>query len=267
MFVFRHSMDLIAPLPDKYDNMEMYDETPIILRHFKEKLKIANQGGDNDLYERKCKWHKRKLMEEKNQKSNEEFLKDLSSRRLAIMTTFYVGYIVNHLPGGLLAERYGAKIVLAIALLVSAVLTLITPLMVKRYGIDGLLVLQFLMGLSQGPVFPAISCLMCHWIPPQERGSMVTTVLSSGHIGILVINLLFGTLVTTIEWSYIFYAIALGTLLWFIGFVSFNVFVLFIQISNVNILSRSSIALMNRSRIPILMPQNCTICKKVYPHL
>lgn len=217
-FVFRHSIDLIAP-HQNYLNIDTFDEKPKMLRNLKKKLKFAYQG-DHSLYQRKCEWHKRKLLEENNQKRNYKFIKDLSSRRFTIMTTFYVGYIVSHLPGGLLAERYGPKIVLAIALLISAVLLLITPAIVRRYSIDGLLVVQFLMGLSQGPVFPAVSCLMCHWVPPQERGSLVTIVLSSGHIGVLAINLLFGTLVTTIEWCYILYAIALGALLWFVVFVS-----------------------------------------------
>ena len=218
-YIFRHSIDLIAPHQNYINIIDTFDEKPKMLRDLKEKLKFAYQG-DSNLYQHKCKWHKHKLMEVKNQKRNYKFIKDLNSRRFTIMTTFYVGYIVSHLPGGLLAERYGSKIVLAIALLMSAVLLLITPTVVRRYGINGLLVVQFLMGLSQGPVFPAVSCLMCHWVPPQERGSLVTVVLSSGHIGVLAINLLFAALVTTIEWCYILYAIALGTLLWFVGFVS-----------------------------------------------
>lgn len=50
-----------------------------------------------------------------------------------ILSSFFVGYIVTHIPGGLLAQQFGGKYVMAIGIFVSALLTLVTPVTVQ-YG-------------------------------------------------------------------------------------------------------------------------------------
>lgn len=66
-----------------------------------------------------------------------------------ILSAFYYGYIVTHLPGGMLAERFGGKYSLGFGVLSTAVFTLLTPWTVSIGGATGLIVLRVLEGLGE----------------------------------------------------------------------------------------------------------------------
>lgn len=48
-----------------------------------------------------------------------------------ILSSFYIGYVLTHVPGGIIAERYGGKWTLSLGILSTAVFTVLTPLAVK----------------------------------------------------------------------------------------------------------------------------------------
>lgn len=48
-----------------------------------------------------------------------------------ILGSFYIGYIVTHLPGGLLAEKNGGKYALSLGILSTAFFTVIIPPVVR----------------------------------------------------------------------------------------------------------------------------------------
>lgn len=50
-----------------------------------------------------------------------------------ILSSFFVGYVVANIPGGLLAEKYGGKWVLSIGTLLSAIGSITTPHVIS-YG-------------------------------------------------------------------------------------------------------------------------------------
>lgn len=47
------------------------------------------------------------------------------------MASFYVGYVITHVPGGILAEKFGGKWTLSLGILSTAIFTLLTPLAVE----------------------------------------------------------------------------------------------------------------------------------------
>ena len=47
------------------------------------------------------------------------------------MSSFYWGYAITHIPGGMLAEKFGGKYTLALGILSTAIFTLLTPLAVE----------------------------------------------------------------------------------------------------------------------------------------
>jgi MFS transporter, ACS family, solute carrier family 17 (sodium-dependent inorganic phosphate cotransporter), other len=61
-----------------------------------------------------------------------------------------------HVPGGVLAGKYGGKYVLSLAVLSNAIFTLLTPVMVNWGGANALLTLRALEGICGGPTFPGI---------------------------------------------------------------------------------------------------------------
>lgn len=49
-----------------------------------------------------------------------------------ILSSFYVGYILTHVPGGILSARVGGKYTLLLGVLVATVFTLLTPVAVRN---------------------------------------------------------------------------------------------------------------------------------------
>ncbi|EDV31720.1 uncharacterized protein Dana_GF14413 [Drosophila ananassae] len=135
-----------------------------------------------------------------------------------VVVAFYVGYIITHVPGGRLAEQYGGKWVLGVAILTSAVLTLLTPAAVRRGGPYVLLCVRLCVGLCEGPCFPAVCALLAQWVPEQERGLLATCVLSGGEIGIIMVQLVSGLVLAEQDWPVAFYLVGTGAVLWFLGF-------------------------------------------------
>lgn len=50
-----------------------------------------------------------------------------------ILSSFYWGYVITHLPGGIIAEKFGGKYILSFGILATAIFTLLTPLIID-YG-------------------------------------------------------------------------------------------------------------------------------------
>lgn len=71
-----------------------------------------------------------------------------------ILGSFYYGYVLTHVPGGMLSERYGGKWLLGLGLLSTAICTIITPVVVKAGGASALIGLRIVEGL--GEVSPSI---------------------------------------------------------------------------------------------------------------
>lgn len=63
------------------------------------------------------------------------------------MGAFFYGYLVSQIPGGLLAEKYGGKWVLAGFFGLSTLATLLTPL-AARLNYVALIILRVLVGIG-----------------------------------------------------------------------------------------------------------------------
>lgn len=99
-----------------------------------------------------------------------------------ILSAFYWGYVITHLPGGYLAERFGGKYTLSLGILSTAIFTLLTPVVVEAGGPTWLIVLRVLQGLGEGTTFPALSALLAMWIPLNERSKLGSLVFGGGQV-------------------------------------------------------------------------------------
>ncbi|EDW76163.2 uncharacterized protein Dwil_GK14811, partial [Drosophila willistoni] len=135
-----------------------------------------------------------------------------------VIISFYAGYMLTHIPGGRLAERYGGKWILGSAILLAAILTLLTPSAVRVGGPSALVAIRLLIGLCEGPTFPAVSAMLAQWVPEQERGFLGSCVLSGGEIGITLLQLVSGLVMAEQDWPVAFYVVGGGAVIWFAGF-------------------------------------------------
>ena len=137
-----------------------------------------------------------------------------------ILSSFYIGYIITHIPGGLLAERYGGKWVLSLGILSTAIFTILTPVAIQEGGSTALIIVRILMGLGEGTTFPALSVLLSAWVPTKERGKLGALVLGGGQVGTILGNSLSGVFLDAWDWPWVFYIFGGIGVIWFIIFVS-----------------------------------------------
>ena len=65
-----------------------------------------------------------------------------------ILGAFFYGYLITQFPGGILATRYGAKWVFGIGILITSVLTVITPF-AARVSVNLLIAVRVVEGLGE----------------------------------------------------------------------------------------------------------------------
>jgi len=103
---------------------------------------------------------------------SDEFNWSESDEGLAL-SAFYWGYTIGQIPGARLANRWGAKFVFGLSILVPSLLTLLVPVSIKTdYGLC--LFLRALIGFTEAASFPCTYHIISKWVVPEEKTSMIT---------------------------------------------------------------------------------------------
>lgn len=140
-----------------------------------------------------------------------------------ILSSFYWGYICTQVPGGMFTEKFGGKNTFLVGMILSTVLTALTPLSIIASGPNAelLILLRVVLGMSQGIIIPATYSLMAVWIPLKERARAFALGSCGVLIGCTLSSILSGLLLQHIEgWQSPFYIFSILGLLWSIVFVS-----------------------------------------------
>ena len=135
-----------------------------------------------------------------------------------ILSSFYWGYVVTHLPGGMLSEKFGGKYSLGLGILATAVFTLLTPLVLDLGDAPALIIVRVLMGLCEGTTYPALNAMLAQWTPPQERSMIGSLVFAGAQLGTVFANSLSGIILhySTVGWPAVFYVFGSVGVLWFL---------------------------------------------------
>ncbi|KAJ0177134.1 hypothetical protein K1T71_007143 [Dendrolimus kikuchii] len=133
-----------------------------------------------------------------------------------ILGSFYYGYVLTHIPGGMLAERFGGKWVLGLGLLSTAICTFITPITVKMGGAWALVALRVVEGLGEGPTMPGLMAMLSKWAPKAERGRMGAIVFGGAQIGNIAGSYFSGLIMHEGSWENVFYMFGGLGFLWFV---------------------------------------------------
>ena len=139
----------------------------------------------------------------------------------SLLSAIAAGYFFTQVPGGALADRFGAKNVMTGALLISALCCLAVPTAADRYGLNGMWTMIACMGAAQGPLFPASAVFLSRWMPKTKDGpdekAWGTAMLDIGvSLGSLIVIPLSNVLADSLGWRNTYHAIGLGAL----GFVA-----------------------------------------------
>ncbi|XP_014280492.1 putative inorganic phosphate cotransporter isoform X2 [Halyomorpha halys] len=138
-----------------------------------------------------------------------------------ILSSFFWGYVINNVPAGLLAERWGVKWVLGISIFTSTCTTLIIPIVSRTFGSWGLICLRILMGLAQGCLYPALIVLMSNWSSANERGRLGAIIFTGGYLGNFLSMAISGLIISYLGWTGVFYIFGGIGIAWLIIWVIF----------------------------------------------
>lgn len=116
------------------------------------------------------------------------------------------------LPGGVLAMKYGAKLMFGMANFVAVIATLLVPV-VARHSFAAMMVLRSLHGVFGCCCFSFLHAITAKWIPPAERSNFITTYLGSAP-AVAIMYPVFGWIIAVSSWDNVFYVSALIGLVW-----------------------------------------------------
>ncbi|CAN8315290.1 unnamed protein product [Cochlearia groenlandica] len=128
-----------------------------------------------------------------------------------IQSSFFWGYLLTQIAGGIWADTVGGKMVLGFGVVWWSVATILTPIAAKL-GLPFLLVVRAFMGIGEGVAMPAMNNILSKWVPVQERSRSLALVYSGMYIG-SVTGLAFSPfLIHQFGWPSVFYSFgSLGT--------------------------------------------------------
>uniref|UniRef100_A0A0N4ZLK6 MFS domain-containing protein n=1 Tax=Parastrongyloides trichosuri TaxID=131310 RepID=A0A0N4ZLK6_PARTI len=128
--------------------------------------------------------------------------------------SFFYGYLCSQIIGGMLAQRFGGKIVIGVAVLVSSFLTIFTP-STAQISLTALIIVRAVLGFSQGVIMPTIHTLWSFWAPEKERSILVGITFAGLQVGNLVSISISSVLCeSSLGWPSIFYLFGLLGFLW-----------------------------------------------------
>ena len=108
------------------------------------------------------------------------------------------------IPGGLAADHFGGTWLFGGCLLLSSVITLLTP-GAARESIALLTTLRFLSGLGEGVMLPASNALIARWSVPLHRTRVVNMIFVGSDVGIIIGLSVTGVLCDYVSWQSAFY--------------------------------------------------------------
>ena len=135
----------------------------------------------------------------------------------AVLGAFFYGYVLTQVPGGLLAERFGAKWIFGSSILITALLSLVSP-WAASISYSAFFAVRVLQGLAEGVVFPVMNSMLAKWLPKMERSLGGTIVFTGAQIGTVVTMPLAGVLSDGTFWGgwrAIFYLLGIAGCVWF----------------------------------------------------
>ena len=121
-----------------------------------------------------------------------------ATESMAYMSVFYIGYVATQIPGGILADRFGPRLVLAMAMAIQGVGTLGIGF-TENYQVG--FFLRLLCGLGAGCVYSSCLKSIVTWFSPAQRGLAIGVLMTAPTLGIALPNLIMPILNESMGWQ------------------------------------------------------------------
>jgi MFS transporter, ACS family, hexuronate transporter len=128
-----------------------------------------------------------------------------------VLGAFGVGYMVMTVVGGVMVDRWGAHKVWAGAAIMWSFCTAAMGLV---GGFSGLFALRTLLGITEGPHFPALTRVVADWLPISERARATAYGLAAVPFASVIGAPLISTLVINVGWKAMFAVLGVVGICW-----------------------------------------------------
>lgn len=128
-----------------------------------------------------------------------------------ILSAFGVGYMLLTALGGWLVDRYGPRMMWPIAAITWSLCVGFLGLAVGFWSFIGI---RFLLGITEGPHFPAMSRSISKWLPPKERARALSLGLVAIPLSSVVGAPITSYLVADFGWRIMFFSISAIGIVW-----------------------------------------------------
>ncbi|XP_047109159.1 sialin-like isoform X1 [Schistocerca piceifrons] len=132
-----------------------------------------------------------------------------------VMGAFFWLYWAAQVPGGMMGQYYGTKIVFGFSNLMISLTTLLIPLFASL-DYRALVALRVFQGICGGFCWPSLSYMISRWIPTNERGKFMSAFMGSS-LGAALTFPLCGMIIHFFNWQTVFYVTGTIGILWFIS--------------------------------------------------
>mgnify|MGYP000377337512 CR=1 FL=1 len=127
-----------------------------------------------------------------------------------VLSSFGIGYALALIPGGMIADRWGARIVLVGRPVFWALFTGVTGFVTTM---TTFVVVRVLFGFSEGIFSPSIYKVVGDNFDGKQRAGILAVILSALALGPALAGPLVGTLVSNYSWQIMFFCMAIPALL------------------------------------------------------
>lgn len=129
----------------------------------------------------------------------------------AVLGAFGLGYAVTTLLGGFAVDRYGARLVLTVAALLWSLSIGLTG---AATGFFTLYFARTLLGVSEGPNFPALTGAVSRWLPPAEQATALGYALVSVPLALACGGPIVTQLLSVLDWRWTFGVLFVLSIAW-----------------------------------------------------
>ncbi|KAH8854129.1 Vesicular glutamate transporter 1 [Schistosoma japonicum] len=137
-----------------------------------------------------------------------------AGQRGFVDSSFFYGYLITQIPGGVIAAKFPANRLFGIAVGGSAFLNLFLPAACKiHFGM--VMMIRMLQGLVEGTSYPACHGIWRYWAPPLERSRLATIAFCGSYAGAVLGLSLSGLLAQQMGWQSPFYFYGVLGIMWF----------------------------------------------------
>ncbi|ASV54047.1 MULTISPECIES: MFS transporter [Lelliottia] len=114
---------------------------------------------------------------------------------------FFIGYLFLQIPGGKIAVNGSGKRFIAWSLVAWAIVSVATGFVTHEYQ---LLVLRFILGVSEGGMLPVVLTMVSNWFPEKEVGRANAFVMMFAPLGGMLTAPVSGAIISAFDWRWLF---------------------------------------------------------------